>query len=695
MNAPIPSPHPLRRSVLAALIASLAAPVLAQRDAACIEEIIVTADFRQQGLNDIAASVRVLDAELMQRRNALHLEDVLLNAPNVNLAAGASRARYVQLRGIGETGQFVEPLNPSVGLLIDGIDFSGLGAAAMLYDIAQVEILQGPQGTRYGSNALAGLINLQSKAPSDSLDFGVQLQRENLGGTGVAGHVAGSLTRHTNARLAGQRLRSDGFGSNRFLGRPTNTRDEHTLRGTLAWQATPTLAVTTRAGHIDIDNGYDAFSLDNQRDTLSDQPGFDRQRSQYLALQAATSQFAAFRLEALTNLARSDVGYGYDEDWVYPGFHPDEYASTDAYRRDHDTRSAELRLLSTPEGALFGGRTRWVTGAYLLRQGIDLERQYTYASDFASRLGMQRRAVYADTTTTLGAGWSLDAGLRTERYRADYQDSNAVGFAPDESLLGGKLALNFRTAGGQLLYASIARGYKSGGFNTDGSLDADLRSFAAETLWNYELGLKGSLFDGRLSSQLALFYMDRGAVQIQSSTTRLRSDGSAEFIEFTGNAAAGFNRGLEANVDLAVTDDLTLQTALGVLDSAYADFVNSAGRNLAGREQAQAPAWQYSVGVDWQLGAGLALDLNLQGRAAFYFSDSHDFRSSAYDLLNASLRWQHERWQLTLWGRNLGDRDYAVRGYFFGNDPRDGYRERGFTQFGEPRRYGLTVDWQY
>ncbi|MFZ9583658.1 MAG: TonB-dependent receptor, partial [Pseudohongiellaceae bacterium] len=417
--------------------------------------------------------------------------------------------------------------------------------------------------------------------------------------------------------------------------------------------------------------------------------------SQYLALQAATSQFAAFRLEALTNLARSDVGYGYDEDWVYPGFHPDEYASTDAYRRDHDTRSAELRLLSTPEGALFGGRTRWVTGAYLLRQGIDLERQYTYASAFASRLGLQRRAVYADTTTTLGAGWSLDAGLRTERYRADYQDSNAVGFAPDESLLGGKLALNFRTAGGQLLYASIARGYKSGGFNTDGSLDADLRSFAAETLWNYELGLKGSLFDGRLSSQLALFYMDRGAVQIQSSTTRLRSDGSAEFIEFTGNAAAGFNRGLEANVDLAVTDDLTLQAALGVLDSAYADFVNSAGRNLAGREQAQAPAWQYSVGVDWQLGAGLALDLNLQGRAAFYFSDSHDFRSSAYDLLNASLRWQHERWQLTLWGRNLGDRDYAVRGYFFGNDPRDGYRERGFTQFGEPRRYGLTVDWQY
>ena len=105
----------------------------------------------------MAASVRVLDAALMQRRNAQHLEDVLHNAPNVNFAAGASRARYVQLRGIGETGQFVEPLNPSVGLLIDGIDFSGLGAAAMLYDMAQVEVLQGPHPVHIGGQRVVEL----------------------------------------------------------------------------------------------------------------------------------------------------------------------------------------------------------------------------------------------------------------------------------------------------------------------------------------------------------------------------------------------------------------------------------------------------------------------------------------------------------------------------------------------------------
>ena len=141
-----------------AIVAASAAQ--AQSPLVPIEEVIVTADFRRNPLDSIAASISVLDAALMQQKNALHLEDVLLNAPNVNMAGGSSRARYVQLRGIGETGQFAEPLNSSVGMLIDGVDFSGIGAAAMLYDIEQVEILLGPQGTRYGSNALAGLINL-------------------------------------------------------------------------------------------------------------------------------------------------------------------------------------------------------------------------------------------------------------------------------------------------------------------------------------------------------------------------------------------------------------------------------------------------------------------------------------------------------------------------------------------------------
>ena len=658
-----------------------------------LEEIIVTADFRQAAVDDIPASIAVVDADVMARKNAQHLEDILLNTPNVNLASGASRARFIQIRGIGERGQFSEPLNASVGVMIDGVDFSGIGTAGMLYDMAQVEVLMGPQGTRYGSNALAGLINMQTKAPQPETEYGVQLQAANAGERGVAGFLTGPATDDLFFRVSGQQLESDGLSNNLFLGRPTNTREETTLRGKFRWLMTDTEKLDFTAAMIDLDNGYDAFSLDNIRDTLSDEPGFDRQDTKLASLNFTSSRFAPFALEVLGGFAVSDIAYGYDEDWVYTGFHPFEYSSTDKYYRDRETISGEVRLVSSDVGALLGGRTSWVAGIYSLHQDVDLARDYTFLPAlFTSRFIIDRLAVYADTTTVLTDNFSLDIGLRSERFSAEYQDSNGLAFSPNDDLFGGKISLNYALPDSSLLYASASRGYKSGGFNTDGSLDADLREFNAETLWNYEAGFKGLLLDNRLQLQAALFWMDRDDVQISSSTVRVRDNGSAEFIDFIGNAAGGTNRGLEISAQWQSADHWSLYGNLGLLDADYEDFINSNGDNLDGRQQAHAPDYQYTLGMVYDFDANLSLDVNVQGRDAFYFSDSHDARSDSYALLNASLRYQRDAMTLTLWGRNLTDEDTFVRGFYFGNDPRDDYTARGYTQLGEPVRYGLTVN---
>ena len=668
----------------------VAAPLLAQP---VLEEIIVTADFRQSAVEDIAASISVIDPDTMSKKNAQHLEDILLNAPNVNLASGASRARFIQIRGIGERGQFSEPLNSSVGLMIDGVDFSGIGTAGMLYDMEQVEILMGPQGTRYGSNALAGLINLKSRAPESEFGYGVQLQAANAEERGIAGYLTGPATDDLFYRVSLQQLESDGFGENRYLGRPTNAREETTLRGKFRWLISDTEQLDFTTAMIDLDNGYDAFSLDNIRDTLSDEPGFDRQDSKLASLNFSTSRFNPFTLEVMGGFATSDIAYGYDEDWVYTGFHPFEYSSTDQYFRNRETSSGEVRLVSSEDGALFGGRTSWVAGLYSLHQDVDLARDYTFLADvFSSRFIIDRVAAYADTSTALSDSLSLELGVRTERFSAEYSDSSGLDFSPDDDLFGGKIGLNYRLANDNLLYASISRGYKSGGFNTDGSLDTDLREFDAETLWNYEAGFKGLLLDDSLQLQAALFYMDRDDVQISSSTVRVRDDGSSEFIDFIGNAAAGSNSGIELSGQWLASESLTLYGSLGLLDAKYEDFINSAGDNLDGRQQAHAPDYQYTIGMDIMFSTALGLDINLQGRDAFYFSDSHSIRSNSYALLNASLRYQRGNLNATLWGRNLGDKDYYVRGFYFGNDPRDNYTAKGYTQLGEPVRYGLTVN---
>jgi outer membrane receptor protein involved in Fe transport len=148
------------------------------------------------------------------------VEDVLNLAPNVNISSGASRGQYFQIRGIGERSQFAAPLNPSVGLVIDGIDFSRTGGAATLFDIERVEVLRGPQGTLYGTNGLAGTINLRSKQASKELDmhFESTLATYNTRAVGVA--VGGPLVEDSLlGRIAVHTHQSDGYMDNDFLGR--------------------------------------------------------------------------------------------------------------------------------------------------------------------------------------------------------------------------------------------------------------------------------------------------------------------------------------------------------------------------------------------------------------------------------------------------------------------------------------------
>ena len=140
-----------------------------------IETITVTSDFRQQNLQKTSVSLSVLTDADIKQRNAQHLEELIAVTPNVNFASGSQRARYYQIRGIGERSQFSEPINPSVGVIIDDIDFTGVGSIATLFDVSQAEVYRGPQGTRFGANALAGMINITTKAPTDDFEGEIQL----------------------------------------------------------------------------------------------------------------------------------------------------------------------------------------------------------------------------------------------------------------------------------------------------------------------------------------------------------------------------------------------------------------------------------------------------------------------------------------------------------------------------------------
>jgi iron complex outermembrane recepter protein len=661
-----------------------------------IEEIIVTGEFRSDPLDALPSSISVATEAQIASLEAQHLEQVLGMMPNVNAASGASRARYFQIRGIGETGQFIAPLNPSVGTIIDHVDFSGIATVSTLYDVRQVEVFRGPQGTLYGANALAGLINVTTNDPTKVPEAGVTVEGGDYDTRSIGGYVSGPLSDSVEGRLAIQQYDSNGYVRNHFLNRDdTNDYDELTIRGKLHWQANDETSFDFTAGYIDIDNGYDAFSLNNSRNTISDQPGKDMQKSQYGSVIATFTQPRTFLIEAIVSHADSDIEYGYDEDWTFVGFDPNGYSSTDLYRRDWNTSSAELRFISNDEGRLFADSTDWAVGVYTLKQDEQLHRVYTFITpDFTSAFRIQRAAVFGQTETHLSDATNLTVGLRLERHDANYHDVDGLKFEPNDDLWGGRVALSHLIQTNTMVYGSLSRGYKSGGFNTDGTLDADLRQFDPETLYNAEIGVKGNWRDDSLVGRLALFYMWRDDMQVDTSQIRMRPDGSSEFIEFTSNASKGDNYGIEAELRFRPTQRVELFGSLGLLSSEYRDFVNGAGQELDGRQQAQAPSYQFFASAQYTLPSGWFANAAVEGKDAYYFSDSDSFQSKPYELAHLSVGIRRDKWGVTGWMHNIFDKEYAVKGYFFGNDPRTDFAPAGYTQLGEPRRVGVTVDWR-
>jgi outer membrane receptor protein involved in Fe transport len=152
---------------LTAMLAALQLPAVA---AETIDEIIVTADFRERSLLDVPFSVSVMDAAFIEETAVQHFEELINLVPNMNWSGDGHRARYFQIRGVGELEQYQGAPNPSIGFLIDDIDFSGIGTVATLFDMQSVEVLRGPQGSRYGANALGGLVYLKSVSPSADRD---------------------------------------------------------------------------------------------------------------------------------------------------------------------------------------------------------------------------------------------------------------------------------------------------------------------------------------------------------------------------------------------------------------------------------------------------------------------------------------------------------------------------------------------
>lgn len=697
-------PHTFRRGRLRALPAIFALSVsgfagtvaAAGPTASGLEEIVVTASLRGETAADVASSTTVVDAGTLEAAGLQHFEDILGLVPNLNWSGGTSRPRFFQVRGIGELEQYQGAPNPSVGFLVDEIDLSGVGMPATLFDTEQVEVLRGPQGTRYGANALAGLVKIKTRdaSPKSGFDAEVMAGEQDTWSAGVA--AGGALGAGDSAwRLVAQRFSSDGFQRNAWLGREdTNGRDETTVRGKLRLQLPGDWRGDLAALYVDLDNGYDAFALDDSRLTLSDRPGRDAQRTRGVSA-VFSGAIGPHELSSTTAYALSDSVYSFDGDWAndaYWGVHaPYDYYSN--YHRERSTLTQDLRLAGGGDGA----GVDWAAGVYALRLEEDSLQRDEFAGallrpPLSTRYAATSLAAYGEAEWPLAGATTLTAGLRVETRGADYRDTDGARFDPRDTMVGGQASLEGAAGAAARWYATIARGYKAGGFNIGQAVPDDRRQFAPEYLWNAEAGLRFADAASGVEAEVSVFHMWREEQQVATSF-QLDPGDPLSYVFYTDNAARGRNYGLEAAATWQAAPRLTLAATLGLLHSQYLGY-RYGDRDLDGREQAHAPGWQYSLSAQWGGGEGWMLRADLSGTDAFYFDASHDQRSEAYALLNLKAGYAHGPWSTYAWARNVTDEDYAVRGFYFGLEPPDYANER-YVQRGDGRLVGVTLAWRW
>jgi outer membrane receptor protein involved in Fe transport len=676
-----------------------------------LEEIVVTAGFRDTELMKSAGSISVVDGQVIKDRAARHFDETINTLPNVNFSVGGARARFVQIRGVGDLEQFVDPKHfPSVGITIDDVEVGTTATGAVLMDVEQIELLRGPQGTKFGANALAGIINIRTRQPADTFSGHIETGYGNFDSWHVGATLSGPLSDSVQGRIAVQQNKSDGYYKNTFQGSDDNNqRDELSVRGKLRWSEDNGAEVNLTASYADLDGGYDAFSLDNVRRTLSDNPGRDKQETVALAVNASLPVFEGITLESIFSWRDSNEEYAFDEDWVFSGFCDGvrcdplfEFSSTDELLRKSDVIAIDVRLKSDP------ARLAWVAGIYAQKRNEDLQRQHF--APFTSDYETERYAVYGELLFELADKINLTAGLRYEHFEDKYNDTNTLSTNSSDNYWSGKLSLEYLAGDNTLLYGTLSRSVKPGGVNTETSSSFPFitasfqpfllsrQQFSAETLFNKEVGIKARYLDDKLALRLSLFHMDRNNAQLESFVWDANTFIFTGFLDSTSDAE---NYGAELEISYQLNDQFELFTNIGYLETSVDelnvfDLDSSQFITRTNRDQTKAPNWQYNLGFNLALGEKINGRFEVEGRDKSFFGYYHNGQIGSYTLAHASLSYQIGKVNIQAWVRNLFDEDYQVHGLYFANDPRDGFAvNRSYYQFGEPRVYGMNVSYNF
>ena len=710
--------------------------VLAQDNA--LEEVVVTATKRSVALQDLAGSANVLGADKLGPGGIQEVRDMQVDIPNLSLGDQFGFAR-VFMRGIGMTSIDIGG-EGAVAFLQDGAIVPRPAAQLMgMFDLDQVEVLRGPQGTLYGRGATAGAINMVTAKPGKELGGYLSVTAGNYGLAQFKGAIDVPMGDALSMRLAGSLDSRDGYGNNIFTGSDINDRDASAYRATFVYDAGGPLTATLSAQYYEEDDNNYAFSYFGQSegssipvpfgvpilggntvgmvgggfyDINSDQEPINDRDGQLINLTIDYAFNDRWSLKSITSSQSMDR------------FLRDDLDSTDAnlfgqnnYTEESDSFGQELILnYSSDRIDVLGGvmyfeedlygevRVPLTNLCFLLAPAAcgtpvgDFLNGGNYLQD--GDVDIEAWGAYVEANYSISDKWSVIAGLR---YNYEERDGTGSFIFDAISLnvptnqreswndLTPRITLQYSPNDNMLLYATYTEAFKSGVINT-GSTSPPLDP---ETVDAFEVGLKGQNASGTLRYSVAAFFYDYQDMQIsfvdETSTVS------------TVNAAEAENSGIELEVDGSLGNGFAFDFYLTYLNAEYQEFFNGDYANgfaitdLSGNTLPNAPESTAKLGLTWE-GAVGGGTLTVRGEAYYqddvYFTEwnREDAYQKSYEQINASVDYSwNDQWLLSLWGRNLSDEE-VMSNNIITAPLYDSLRVGAVLP---PRTYGATVTYQF
>ncbi|WP_321413791.1 TonB-dependent receptor [uncultured Desulfobacter sp.] len=633
-----------------------------EQEAELLETITVTAQKKEENVLEVPISMSVFDDMDIEDKMVETLDDIAKYTPGLTIINMGAPVKYApSIRGL--YSDYTSETS-TAGLFIDGVPVTnGLGFDETLMDIERIEVLKGPQGTLYGKNTEIGAVNVITKKPSNETKARITGELGEDNKRILAANISGAIVKDKlYLGVCGKHYEKDGYVENTTTGEPVNDEEHDYVKIYLRMTPTDNLEASLISSYIKYDNGGSSSgstqaeyrTVSNDLDTFNKSSVWSSSLNINYSFNDSLTFTSITAYRNFNEYLANDFDYTSDPNQKFHIFADSKY----------ETLSQELRANYEVD------RINLVSGIYLESSETTYDKDRDKPSGYIDGYSVNSRdsiGLFSHLTYNITDNLSALAGLRYDKEESE--ESNNDELSP-------KVGVTYDLLENLMTYVTVSKGYRCGGLTNAPEGSGYSETYDPEIVYSYEIGAKGVLANGKLAWDVALYYMDITDMQVSVYLN------AQDFI--TDNAAEATSKGVEASLRYQVTRGLSLFAGFSYNNTEFDEY-NDGFTDYSGNKTTFSPEYNYTIGIQYRAEQGYYASANLSGYGDMYLDLDNEYKRPAYELVNAKIGYETEKYDIYLYAKNLFDRNYDIEGHYYGV----------YTYYNTPREVGVRATYRF